>query len=236
MGTYTVIPQDTFEAMQMDAGVLLKTFNPASPAAPADADIITATTGGITINAKPSFSDLGEDVDNCPNNTKELKHLDSWEVTVSTTALGTSADQIKLQLGCADKSGATYAATSDTTVMAGKTYYTRTGTSPNFVYTPVASPTGNPSTSSYYEMTSPDYKITPRASLEQTDFTDLWWVGDKAGGGLVAAKIINALSTSGFQLKTTKNGKGQTTLELTGHVSINAQDVVPIEFYSLDAD
>lgn len=173
---------------------------------------------------------------NCPNNTKELKHLDSWEVTVSTTALGTSADQIKLQLGCADKSGATYAATSDTTVKAGKKYYTRTGTSPNYVYTEVASPTGNPSTSSYYEMTSPDYKITPRASLEQTDFTDLWWVGDKAGGGLVAAKIINALSTSGFQLKTTKNGKGQTTLELTGHVSINAQTVVPIEFYSLDAD
>lgn len=63
MGTYTVIPQDTFEAMQMDAGVLLKTFNPASPGAPADADIITATTGGITINAQPSFSDLGEDVD-----------------------------------------------------------------------------------------------------------------------------------------------------------------------------
>ena len=32
---FTVIPQDTFEAMQMDAGVLLKTFNPAQPAAPA---------------------------------------------------------------------------------------------------------------------------------------------------------------------------------------------------------
>lgn len=184
MGTYTVIPQDTFEAMQMDAGVLLKTFDPTNPAAPADADIITATTGGITITAQPEFSDLGEDVDNCPNNTKELKHLDSWTVTVSTTALGTSAAQIKMQLGCADVSG---------------------------------------------------NKITPRASLEQTDFTDLWWVGDKAGGGLVAAKISNALSTSGFQLQTSKNGKGQTTLELTGHVSISAQDVVPIEFYSLDA-
>lgn len=236
MGTYTVIPQDTFEAMQMDAGVLLKTFNPASPAAPADADIITATTGGITITAQPEFSDLGEDVDNCPNNTKELKHLDSWTVTVSTTALGTSAAQIKMQLGCADLSGAAYAASSDTSVVSGKTYYTRTGTSPNYTYTKVESPTGNPSTSNYYEMTTPNYKITPRASLEQTDFTDLWWVGDKAGGGLVAAKISNALSTSGFQLQTSKNGKGQTTLELTGHVSINAQDVVPIEFYSLDAE
>ena len=47
MGTFTVIPQNTFSALQLDAGVLLKTFNPASPSAPNDADIICATTGGI---------------------------------------------------------------------------------------------------------------------------------------------------------------------------------------------
>ena len=43
-----------------------------------------------------------------------------------------------------------YAASTDTTVNASKTYYTKSGD----VYTAVASPTGNPSTSSYYEMTS----------------------------------------------------------------------------------
>lgn len=46
----------------------------------------------------------------------------------------------------------TYKASADTSVQAGKTYYTRSGTSGNYVYTPVASPTGNPSTSSYYEV------------------------------------------------------------------------------------
>lgn len=49
----------------------------------------------------------------------------------------------------------TYTASSDVTVTAGKTYYTRTGSgtaqSP-YVYTAVTTPTGNPSTSSYYEM------------------------------------------------------------------------------------
>lgn len=49
----------------------------------------------------------------------------------------------------------TYSASADTSVQAGKTYYTRTGSgtaqSP-YVYTAVAEPTGNPSTSSYYEM------------------------------------------------------------------------------------
>jgi hypothetical protein len=47
---------------------------------------------------------------------------------------------------------------------------------------------------------------------------------------------MNALSTAGFSLQTTKNGKGQVALTITGHVSINAQSVVPMEFYSADAD
>ena len=183
---FTVIPQNTFNALQLDAGVLLKQFDPSSPTAPADADIITATTGGINVSCVPTYSDFGEDVDNCPNNTKELKHLDGWECTMSTTAVGTSAELIKLSLGAADITAATN-------------------------------------------------KITPRRDLEQTDFSDLWWVGDKAGGGMVAVKLINALSTGGFSLQTTKNGKGQISLTITGHVSINAQDVVPMEFYSTDA-
>ena len=78
-------------------------------------------------------------------------------------------------------------------------------------------------------------KIVPRADLKQTDFGDLWWVGDKADGGFVAVKIKNALSTEGFSLQTTKNGKGQTGLTIAGHVSINAQKEVPMEFYSVSA-
>ena len=74
-------------------------------------------------------------------------------------------------------------------------------------------------------------KITPRRDLKDTDFADVWWVGDRSDGGLVAIRLINALSTSGFSLQTTKNGKGQIAVTLAGHVSINEQDVVPMEFY-----
>lgn len=78
-------------------------------------------------------------------------------------------------------------------------------------------------------------KIVPRMSLDvKKDFNDVWWVGDKANGGYVAVRLMNALSTGGFSLQTTKNGKGTVGLELTGHVSIEAQDVVPMEFYSVD--
>lgn len=186
MGMFTVIPQDTFEALQLDAGVLLNTFNPASPAAPADSAIICATTGGINVTCVPTYSDLGEDVDNCPNNTKELKHLDGWDCGMSFTSLGTSTALIKMALGAADIDG------TDTT------------------------------------------KITPRRDLEQTDFSDIWWVGDKADGGYVAVQLKNALSTGGFSLQTTKNGKGQISVEITGHVSIEAQSVVPMVFYSVE--
>lgn len=184
MGKFTKIPEDTFTSLQLDAGVLLNKFNPANPVEPADEDIICATTGGINATCVPTYSDLGEDVDNCPNNMKELKHLDSWECKMSTTSLGVSPELIKMSLGCADI---------------------------------------DPNNAS---------KIVPRKDLEQTDFADLWWVGDKADGGMVAIRLINALSTGGFSIQTTKNGKGQVSIELTGHVSINAQSVMPMEFYS----
>lgn len=55
---------------------------------------------------------------------------------------------------------AEYAASTDAEVVSGKTYYTRSGSAGSYAYTVVASPTGNPSTSSYYERTTqPAHKI-----------------------------------------------------------------------------
>lgn len=184
MGVFTVVPQDAFNDLQVDAGVLLKTFNPASPAAPQDEDIICATTGGINVVCTPTFSDYGEDVDNVPNNMMEFKHLDGWDCSMSTTCLGTSPELIRMSLGAADINADTGA-------------------------------------------------ITPRRNLLQSDFQDsIWWVGDKADGGMVAVELKHALSTGGFSLQTTKNGKGQISLTLTGHVSLSAQDTMPMVFYS----
>ena len=76
-------------------------------------------------------------------------------------------------------------------------------------------------------------KIVPRRSVQQTDFADLWWVGDKVNGGAFAVKLKNALSTGGMSIQTTKNGKGTYSMTLTGHVSIAAQDVMPMEFYDI---
>lgn len=190
MGRYTVIPQNAFDGLQLDAGILLKDFDINAAVSGedgfSDSDIVCATTGGINPTCVPTYSDFAEDVDNAPTNVKEFKHLDGWECKIATTSLGVSPELIRLSLGAADIDG------TDT------------------------------------------YKIIPRKDLSQNDFSDLWWVGDRADGGLVAIQLKNALSTGGFSLQTTKNGKGNVALEITGHVALANQTEVPMVFYSID--
>lgn len=181
MGRFSKISQEAFDEFQVDAGVLLKSFDPANPEL-IDINIICTTTGGINPTCVPTYSDFGEDVDNVAAGTKELMRLDGWETTLGFTALNTTPETIRMALGAADIDAASG-------------------------------------------------KITPRRNLKDTDFSDIWWVGDRTDGGLVAIRLINALSSSGFSLQTTKNGKGQIAVTLSGHVSIKEQDVVPMEFY-----
>lgn len=82
MAKFTQIPTDTFKKLQLGAGILTTEFDPATGKLTAS-DIIGATSGGVSFEATPSFSDFGEDIDNCPKNTKELKRLDSWEAKMS---------------------------------------------------------------------------------------------------------------------------------------------------------
>ena len=90
MAKFTKIPTTTFQQLQINAGVILSEFDPASPAV-VDAKILGATTGGINFTATPSYIDFGDDVDNCPKNTKQLKRLDDWDVKMSGTFVTISA-------------------------------------------------------------------------------------------------------------------------------------------------
>ena len=189
MGVFTLISEDAFDELQLDAGVLLSTFDPSNPVKPASSAIIATTSGGINITCTPTFSDFGEDVDNVPNNMMEFKHLDGWDCKFSFTSLKFNSSNTKFALGAADATSATG-------------------------YT----------------------KIVPRRDLSQDDFTDaIWWVGDKANGGAYAVCLKNALSTGGLSIQTSKNNKGTSAMELTGHVSAEAQDDMPMEFYEIAA-
>lgn len=82
MAKFTQIPANTFKKLQLGAGILTTEFDPATGEL-TESNIIGATSGGVSFEATPSFSDFGEDIDNCPKNTKELKRLDGWEAKMS---------------------------------------------------------------------------------------------------------------------------------------------------------
>ena len=177
---FTKIPADTFQKLQLNAGIILKKFNPAGGAYE-EADIVGATSGGVNFRAQPTFSDLGADVDNAPKNTKELKHLDDWTVTLGGTLITMDESAAKLLTAAADASNG---------------------------------------------------KLTPRMKLENTDFTDLWWVGDHGDDeGFIAIHLINALSTGGFQIQSADKAKGKFSFEFTAHFSMNNPNTVPYEIY-----
>ena len=185
---FTQIPVDTFEHLQMNAGILVDSFDPETQEI---GNLIGATTGGIQFEDTLSWVDFGDDIDNCPKNTKELKVLDQHEVKMSGTLLTATADVVRMLMGAAD--------------------------------------------------TDEDL-VTPRRDLSQTDFQDLWFVGDYSdvntgeNAGFLAIHLINALNTDGFKLQTTDKEKGKFAFAFTGHYSIEATDTVPYEIYIKEGD
>lgn len=99
---FTQIPQDTFRNIQLNAGILVEEFNPSTLEI---TGLVGATTGGITFSATPSFSDFGEDIDNAPKNTLELKKLTEWAVSMSGTFVTVTADTVAKLIGAGDVSG-----------------------------------------------------------------------------------------------------------------------------------
>lgn len=181
---YTQVAADAFQKLQMNAGILVDEFAPATGVI---GNILGATTGGLSFASNPEFEDFGEDVDNVPANTMQLKRIVSYDPVISGTFLTVTAALAANLIGGADVS---------TT------------------------------------------KITPRAQLSEDDFNDVWIVGDYSDkndgattAGYVAIHLMNALNTAGFQMSTTKNGKGQFAFEFHGHYDIENIDEVPFEIY-----
>ena len=98
---YTQIPANTFKELQLNAGILTSNFAPTTGTVESNS-MLGATSGGISFTATPSYTDLGDDIDNCPKNMMELKKLDSWEVKMSGTFLTVNTAQAKSLMAAAD--------------------------------------------------------------------------------------------------------------------------------------
>lgn len=190
---YTQVTSDVFKHIQLGAGVVLSTFDPTT-AAVAEANIVGETSGGVSFKDTPEYTDFGEDIDNMPPNTKELKRVSSREVTMSGSFIAITPTLAARLIGGADVTST---------------------------------------------------KITPRMTLKDADFADVWWVGDYsdinndttgtgnsgAVAGFMAIHLINALNTNGFEISGNNDGKSTFPFSFEGHYSIESPDTVPYEVY-----
>lgn len=98
---YSKIPADTFKQLGINAAMLLSDFDPTDGSYDNE-DLLGATTGGVNFNASPEYQDWGEDIDNCPKNTKELKRISDWTVTMGGTFVTMTPDLAERLAAAAD--------------------------------------------------------------------------------------------------------------------------------------
>ena len=182
---FSPVAANTFQTLQLNAGVIVDSFAPATGVI---GNILGATTGGISFATNPTYEDFGADIDNCPENTMQLKRIVSYDPVLSGTFLTVTPALAKRLIGGADIANVT--------------------------------------------------KITPRASISSADFSDVWFVGDygdkndgASTAGYVAIHLMNAFSTDGMQMQTTKDSKGNFQFTFHGHYDMNSMSVVPFEIF-----
>lgn len=101
-GAFSKIPADTFKNLVTNAGMVLKDFDPASPEIDEE-DILGPTQGGNQSSLQYSYIDYGEDIDNCPKNTKELKRTDDVTATASGAFVALNEAAVEWLMAHCDK-------------------------------------------------------------------------------------------------------------------------------------
>lgn len=184
MSAYTKARATAFQEIQMNAGIVCDDFTPATGA---HGNIIGVTTGGLTFNSNPEYTDYGEDMDNVPPNTWQLKRIKSYDPALSGNWVTLTAEEARKLVGAGILDSA---------------------------------------------------HIIPGTELTESDFDDIWLVGDYSDknnvlghAGYIAIHIMHALNTGGFQWTSQKDGKGQFAFDYHGHYDLNNIDQVPFEIY-----
>lgn len=95
---YTQVKSDTFQTLQLNAGIMVDSFVPSTGVI---GNILGATTGGFTFASNPTYTDFGEDVDNVPANTWQLKRITAYDPAISGTFLTVTAATAKKMAGAA---------------------------------------------------------------------------------------------------------------------------------------
>lgn len=183
---FTQVPLNTMQALQMNAGIVVDNFTPATGVV---GNILGATGGGTEFDPHPTYVDRGDGIDNMPANTWQLKDIDHFEPHFTGTFKTMTAAFAKVM-----QAGATLESSH----------------------------------------------IIPGNKLRESDFDDVWLVGDYsdknedgtgATAGFVAIHLKNAMNVLGFRWKTNNKDKGDFAFDFQGHYDLEHIDQAPFEIY-----
>lgn len=216
MPRFTQIPPDAFEKIPINAGVLVKEFltyddngqltGTPSTATFDDQNIIGVTSGGLSFASNPNMIDFGEDMDNVPANTWQLKRCTSYNPTISGTFVTIDNAMGSLLIGAVEDA--------------------------KKLTTSEVSGIEDSKTNIYRIRPTLDMKNAFHNLWLVCDYT----TDNGVNGCYVALHIKNALSTGGLQWQTSKDAKGQFAFEFTGHYDLRHIDEQPFDFYIREPD
>lgn len=104
MYKYTKLMPDAFDHMIIDAGLIASDFNLQTGELD-KTKILANTSGGLNFHDTIEYMDLGDDVDGCPKNMKELKRIKSRTVTLSGSEVTLTKAGFQRMIAHADVDG-----------------------------------------------------------------------------------------------------------------------------------
>lgn len=101
MPRYTKMNPNGFKSMAWDAGIIVNDFDPKTGEIDPE-DIQWETTGENNFSATRDLTDMGAEINNCPENTMQLQKAQPWQAQLTGTAVSVTAAAIAKFLGNAD--------------------------------------------------------------------------------------------------------------------------------------
>lgn len=243
-----VTANNTSKISQLEDGLLIvstaaqtamenaETANRAATAAQADAGdaLIAAQTAATQAS---NASTAAQNAQRSADAAQALADEASLQSSTANAYANAALDQLNIVqdvVGVLDllSTNATYDLTTDTEVVPGKWYFTRSGTSPDYVYTVVTNPV-DADIATYYELTDIDAAVQSYVTSRLTVTADGLWIQDPS----MQSKILLS-STDGVVLygpSGTIIGKYGSTAQIGDAASFHIEmDGTELGFYQAD--
>ena len=101
MSRYEKMNPDDFKHMTWGPGIILDEFDPETGTVEATG-IRWATTGTNSFSATRELVDMGADINNCPEGTKQLQRAKPWQAQLTGTAITVTPTELVTFFGNAD--------------------------------------------------------------------------------------------------------------------------------------